>query len=260
YLPPLMPGEQGVGKSFPSGHASAGFAFYIFYFLLRHRNQRRALMALAAATALGLTFGMGRAVAGGHFISDTLWAGYFMFLASWLVYYPIMNMRKREERLATGYVAPPMSLKQKAGISLAVCAVLVSSLMAKPHTKSASYAPSASDLNQVAKPLLHFDFATANIYVDPKVETFSMNLETKGFGFPNNKLKSTLTKTSDAWEYNYEHLGFFTEKGTVVELRINPQWLDRVEIQLDSGRLFLSQGMQPNQVNFKGEGELIIAE
>jgi membrane-associated PAP2 superfamily phosphatase len=82
YIPPLQLGDTGE-KSFTCGHCSVGFMFFAAYFLSR---QRKAFY-FALTLIFGLTLGLTRMSAGGHFLSDILWSGYLVFFVGWLVYY-----------------------------------------------------------------------------------------------------------------------------------------------------------------------------
>ena len=82
YIPPLQMGHTGE-KSFTCGHCSVGFAFFALYFLARKRKA----FYLALTLIFGLTLGLTRMSAGGHFLSDILWSAYLVFFVDWLVYY-----------------------------------------------------------------------------------------------------------------------------------------------------------------------------
>ncbi|MBD3307783.1 phosphatase PAP2 family protein [candidate division KSB3 bacterium] len=73
-------GEAGAGHSFASGHASMGFFLVAPYFLLRRRSRRWALTFLATGIGAGVLIGVTRMVQGGHFASDVIWAGGFVYL------------------------------------------------------------------------------------------------------------------------------------------------------------------------------------
>lgn len=71
------------GKSFPSGHAAAGFILVLFYFLYKDKTPRKAIRALSLSLAFGIALSFTRIAMGGHFFSDTLWA----FAISWYLPY-----------------------------------------------------------------------------------------------------------------------------------------------------------------------------
>ncbi|GFO70719.1 phosphatase PAP2 family protein [Geomonas limicola] len=84
---PWERGIDGAGRSFPSGHASAGFYLIAPYFVLRARDRRRALLALAAGLCYGAIMGVARMAQGGHFPTDVLWAGGIVYLVGLALYY-----------------------------------------------------------------------------------------------------------------------------------------------------------------------------
>ncbi len=82
YAPPLQPHFGAGGRSFPSGHASVGFSLLALWLAWRRRRPRLARAMLALALALGGLTGVARMAAGGHFLSDVLWAGLLTALAA----------------------------------------------------------------------------------------------------------------------------------------------------------------------------------
>jgi len=76
--------DGGVGKCFPAGHASAGFAFIGGYFALRRRHARAARFWLAGALVAGLALGWAQQVRGAHYLSHTLWTGWLCWTTGWL--------------------------------------------------------------------------------------------------------------------------------------------------------------------------------
>jgi len=74
FLHPWQKGEDGKGRSFPSGHSSAAFYMTAPYFIYRRRNRRVALGWLIFGLSFGVIMSMARITQGGHFLSDCLWA------------------------------------------------------------------------------------------------------------------------------------------------------------------------------------------
>jgi membrane-associated PAP2 superfamily phosphatase len=105
YVPPLVPGPH--GRSFPSGDASVGFAYGVFYYAARRRRPGAARVALAASIALGLLIGFERIATGAHFVSDVVWGGLVTWAVIMLVDYAIVAIPRREAGLTAG--TPPAS-------------------------------------------------------------------------------------------------------------------------------------------------------
>ena len=104
YTPPLQATDQcSRNCSFASGHASIGFVLLALgYAFPRHRRRW-----FAAGIALGLLVGLGRMIQGRHFLSDVIFSGLFVTMASmWLnsmmVYYDnpeLLRLRVRQAAL-----------------------------------------------------------------------------------------------------------------------------------------------------------------
>lgn len=74
FLHPWQKGQDGNGRSFPSGHASAAFYLSAPFFIYRRRNKRLARTWLLGGLCFGLFMSVARIAQGGHFLSDNLWA------------------------------------------------------------------------------------------------------------------------------------------------------------------------------------------
>ncbi|HEX7007941.1 MAG TPA: phosphatase PAP2 family protein [Alphaproteobacteria bacterium] len=69
--------------SFVAGHPSMLFGFFGFALLLA--PGRRRAMAVAGVAVLGAMAGLGRMMQGGHFLSDVIFAGIFVYSVAWLL-------------------------------------------------------------------------------------------------------------------------------------------------------------------------------
>lgn len=104
FVPALRPVGPCRGNcSFVSGHAATGFTLVaVSMFSSRQRRRRWFVLALGS----GLLIGAGRVVQGGHFLSDVLFAGWFMWLVAaavreaWLRV--AMWRRRRSPRAGSG--------------------------------------------------------------------------------------------------------------------------------------------------------------
>lgn len=69
-------GDGGPGRCFPSGHATAAFAFFSGWFVLRRHQPRAARQWLAGVLLVGLLLGGGQFLRGAHYPSHTLWTAW----------------------------------------------------------------------------------------------------------------------------------------------------------------------------------------
>jgi len=76
--------DGGPGRCLPGGHASAGFAYFSGYFVLRRSEPKAARWCLVAALAAGLLFGVTQQLRGAHFMSHTFWAAWLCWTSCWL--------------------------------------------------------------------------------------------------------------------------------------------------------------------------------
>ena len=66
--------------SFVSGDAAVGFSLVVFYFLIKKE------VYLHMALLFGFSIGAIRIMAGGHFLSDIILSGFFVFIINYLIY------------------------------------------------------------------------------------------------------------------------------------------------------------------------------
>ncbi len=104
---------KGKYNSFPNGHASAGFFMMFPYFIYRHRSRVVAFAWLLGGSSFGLLMGVGRMAQGGHFASDTLWAGAMVYLTGTVLYH-VLHLRETEFRFHDLIAAIPFRQKPPA--------------------------------------------------------------------------------------------------------------------------------------------------
>jgi len=78
-------------KSFPSGHASMGFYFFVVAVVgARLKNRPMMIIGYASALVLGTTLGITRIAQGGHFFSDILIAAliawWIALIVDWMIF------------------------------------------------------------------------------------------------------------------------------------------------------------------------------
>jgi undecaprenyl-diphosphatase len=83
---PLVPAAIENTFSFPSGHATAAVAFYVFlaYLILKFNNYKKIRLISALTVLIILLIGLSRLYLGVHYLSDVL-AGYLIGLAGSLL-------------------------------------------------------------------------------------------------------------------------------------------------------------------------------
>lgn len=91
FLPVWSKGASGNGYSFPSGHASMGFYLMAPFFVLRRKKPVTAKIFLGGGIGAGLLIGLARMVQGGHFASDIIWSGGFIYLTGMVLYHLLLK-------------------------------------------------------------------------------------------------------------------------------------------------------------------------
>lgn len=74
--------DGGAGHCFPSGHASAAFAFLGGGWALARAYPRAARAWLVAVVALGSVYGVGQMLRGAHYPSHTMWTAWICWAAT----------------------------------------------------------------------------------------------------------------------------------------------------------------------------------
>jgi lipid A 4'-phosphatase len=94
--PFVISNQCGKNCSFVCGDASMGF--WVFAFIPLLATRRKKLMAFSAAIVVGGGLGLMRIAQGGHFFSDVIFCGIFVYICTWLVY-AVMYRDKEEEKI-----------------------------------------------------------------------------------------------------------------------------------------------------------------
>ena len=100
--------DGGPGRCFPAGHATAAFCFLPGYFALRERAPRAARWWLLAVVAAGAVLAGVQVVRGAHFVSHSLWTGWFCWALTLMLLRTAKTIGRRNraapdrERLALG--------------------------------------------------------------------------------------------------------------------------------------------------------------
>jgi membrane-associated PAP2 superfamily phosphatase len=102
YVPhwPWLLADGGPGHCFPSGHASAAFAFFPLYFLWRPHAPCVATKILAAILCFGTVFGATQVVRGAHYVSHVAWTAWICWTISAVALsrYDVVHSRRHHGR------------------------------------------------------------------------------------------------------------------------------------------------------------------
>ncbi len=82
---------NGLGKCFPAGHASGGFALISLYFVAKNRKNKK--IALVGSLLLGTIMGMYQIAKGMHYLSDTFTTLVIAYLISFSLYHLLYRQR-----------------------------------------------------------------------------------------------------------------------------------------------------------------------
>lgn len=95
FTPPLMMANNCANNcSFVAGDAALGFYLPCFGYVVSTKRKRRVFWG---GMALGVIFGVTRIVMGGHFMSDVLFAAFFMLLTTALLHMAMFGRTKTAE-------------------------------------------------------------------------------------------------------------------------------------------------------------------
>lgn len=249
YQPPGMPGAE--GKSFPCGHCSVGFAVWIFYFLNRRRKPLLAYGILVFAISLGIAVGLGRMAAGGHFLSDILWSGFFSYAVCALLYHPLVGKwedtpdeQVPEFALLARWQSLSKPMQKGLFIGLAVLLAVVASLATPRKTKTEMDIPLTA-LNPQQP--LQIDAKVGDVLLKRSTKPTGQihaRLSFKGFGFPTSRIEETFDPQNR--QFIVAKNGLFTDIEGQLELTIPSGYHDALNVKAENGRIFLAP-VKPEQ-------------
>lgn len=249
YLPPLVPGESGGGKSFPCGHSSVGFALVVFTLVWLRRRPWLAAASLGVALVVGGLLGAGRIVAGDHFLSDVIWSGVMVYAVALGLYYFVLRIPQREDARAHESPAPPMLSRYPrlalAGYLVIGGGMLAAVLMATPVSQTevekirpAEWSPPPRVLRLTA------DAADVMVHriAGDGTATAEVRLRARGFGLPTSRVERSREIADGVVDYRIRHDGIFTERDTRVLVGVVPGAWERVEVRTGKGDIQVEAG------------------
>jgi membrane-associated PAP2 superfamily phosphatase len=258
FVPVAVPRFGGEGKSFPCGHCSMGFYLATPWLALRRRRPRLGRAFLAAGIVAGGLLGLARMMAGGHFLSDVLWAGGLVWLVALLVHHALdLDREDSPPALASEAERRQARLATVLGGG-ALAALTAAALVATPYVSRKAFARS---LEQVASsPAAAFEIALDR--ADVTVEAgpaFTAAYDVRAFGFPTSKVVFAFREAPEAAVLGIDRMGWFTERRTDVKLVVPATTPKPFRLRLERGRVSLdARGFAPDaRVEVEvGEGEV----
>jgi len=258
FLPVWVRGTDPQAKSFPCGHCSMGFYLSVPWLVLRRRRRALAAAFLVAGVAAGGVLGVARMMAGGHFLSDVLWAGGMVWIVA-LVLYRLLDPDRAAEPAEREHAADRSRARLVTFVSAGLLAALtVAALLATPYFSRKTFTRKAAEVRASAASVweVSLDEATVAVQAGPDLEA---SYEVRAFGFPNSRLSFAFAERSDAAVLSIDRIGWFTERRTNVALRLPADGEKPLRLLLGKGRLSLDlRGFSPSaRLDVEvGEGEV----
>jgi hypothetical protein len=235
-----------------------GFYLSLPWLVLRRRRRVLGAAFLVAGVAAGGVLGLSRMMAGGHFLSDVLWAGGMVWIVA-LVLYRLLEPDRVPERAEVDHAADRGRARLVTFVSAGLLAVLtVGALLATPYFSHKTFSRTAAEVRASGAGVweVSLDEATVAVEAGPDLEA---SYEVRAFGFPNSRLNFAFTERPDTALLTIDRIGWFTERRTTVALRLPAAGEKPLRVRLGKGRLSLDlRGFDPSaRLDVEvGEGEV----
>jgi membrane-associated PAP2 superfamily phosphatase len=104
--------DGGPGRCFPGGHATAAFCFLPGYFILRPVAPRAARRWLGLTLAAGAFLTWVQVVRGAHYVSHSLWTGWFCYVLSLVSLHALRRVAEVRDHAEAAWRRRPWPLSQ----------------------------------------------------------------------------------------------------------------------------------------------------
>jgi membrane-associated PAP2 superfamily phosphatase len=244
YLPPLLPGEAGQGKSFPCGHSSVGYMLGVFFLIWRRRRPWLAWAVLVAALAMGTLLGLGRMAAGDHFLSDVIWSGIIAYGVALTLYVGVLRIPKREAAQAAQPPAPPGPPRQPhlviLGYGVLALVMLSGVLLATPVSDNARELVRRGEFHPDPRVLrIEADHVNLILYRMEGPDLGLIRLRARGFGLPTAQVNQDLEARDGVLTFRLTHRGVFTERATQLVVGVAASQWERIEARVGVGDILV---------------------
>jgi membrane-associated PAP2 superfamily phosphatase len=258
FLPVWTKGSDPQAKSFPCGHCSMGFYLSTPYLVLRRRRRKTAIAVGLLGLAYGGLMGVARMAAGGHFLSDVVWAGGM----TWLVAIGLYLVLDVDRPPAPD--APPRDLRKArlatAGAGALLGLLTLAALLATPYISSKRFARTAAQV--AASPARAFEVSLdeATVSIEAAAgDDLQAAYDVQAFGLPTSKLGFGWRERPELAVLSIDRMGWFTERRTSVRLQLPRDGARPILLRLGKGKVALDlRGFSPGaRLDVEvGEGEV----
>lgn len=233
YRPFYAPAIGAPGKSFPCGHCSVAFSFGAGWWLLRRRRPVLATLGLAGSIAFGTMMGIGRMAAGGHFLSDVVWAGLIVLWISYWLFHHVV----------TGVAVMGAALERRRRLTYAIYGLggvltVLTILIASPFHMEVHLAV-AGPLSEAGRPFkVEIENSRVDLVVDEAApQGLKIDGQAKGFGFPGGRVLADC-ETAEAGSCRVRRQGFFSDFESVMRVKVNPRLLPKLQLRVRQGEIY----------------------
>ncbi|MBS0200069.1 MAG: phosphatase PAP2 family protein [Proteobacteria bacterium] len=233
YRPPLDLGTPGVGKSFPCGHCSVGFAVGAIGLTVIAVRPTLGVAIIIGSFLLGGAIGSARMAAGGHFLSDVLWSGILTWAAALTSHALISGQRMR------AWVSRWPPWLGYALLGTLILVVVAGLLFVRPfHKRIDVRMPMAgTDASYVLK----LETAALDVRVDPaQTDAVHLQGEVKGVGFPNVRVHEDDSGDATSHVHVIRHSGQAREISAPMVLSVRPEAVPHLRVEIDRGSVRLA--------------------
>lgn len=232
YRPPLDLGTPGVGKSFPCGHCSVGFAVGAVGLTVMAMRPTLGVAIIIGSFLLGGAIGSARMAAGAHFFSDVLWSGILTWAAALTSHALISGQRVR------AWVSrwPPWLGYALLGVLVVV--VVTGLLFVRPFHKRIDVRMAMADPQ--THYVLKLENANLDVRVDPaQAEAVHLQGEVKGVGFPNVRVHEDDSSDAALRTHAIRHSGQAREIFAPMVLSVRPEAIPVLQVEIARGSVHL---------------------
>ena len=202
-------GEKGIagsGKSFPCGHASMGFYLITPLFFIRKSKYQKIGFAVLGIVMGGL-IGYARIIQGGHFLSDAIWAGVFVYLVDSLCFYTL-KMHENIYWVSRKKVSKKMNKFVISILVIILIGLLYFFMTTIPYYKAKKMSISADELKNYKEIVIDIPEVSAKISFS---DSLFVDFSAQGFGLPNAKISFKKIKEDDRFSLAINEKGKFSE-------------------------------------------------